>query len=202
MVRRRLALAASVFSAAWLAACSTPTVTRVVLLPQANGSASAVVVRGNNDTEETLSQPYQRATARSRGGPVIDRADPARLQAEHRALFELMPAPALHYTVYFDTGGAVLTASSQIAMSEALEAAQARSGGDIVVIGHSDTIGSQTRNDDLSRLRAGMVKQLFVARGFPAHRIEAAGRGEHDLAVPTADEVEEPRNRRVTIEVR
>jgi outer membrane protein OmpA-like peptidoglycan-associated protein len=33
-------------------------------------------------------------------------------------------------------------------------------------------------------------------------RIEAAGRGERELAVPTADEVDEPRNRRVTVEVR
>ncbi|OUL98204.1 flagellar motor protein MotB [Variovorax sp. JS1663] len=201
-MRRRLALAASILSALLLAACSTPSITRVVLLPQADGSASAVVVRGNNDTEETLSQPYQRATARSRGGPVIDKADPARLQAENKALFELLPPPALNYTVYFDTGGAVLTGTSQIAMNEALKAAQARSGGEIVVTGHTDTIGTQARNDDLSRRRAEQVKQLFVTRGFPAQRIEAVGRGERDLAIPTADEVEEPRNRRVTIEVR
>jgi OOP family OmpA-OmpF porin len=41
-----------------------------------------------------------------------------------------------------------------------------------------------------------------VERQFPAKRIEAVGRGERELAVPTADEVDEPRNRRVTIEVR
>ena len=46
------------------------------------------------------------------------------------------------------------------------------------------------------------VVQLFVERQFPANRIEAVGRGERDLAIPTADEVDEPRNRRVTIEVR
>ena len=202
MVRRRLSLAALALPAALLAACSTPPVTRVVLLPQADGSASALVVRSNNDNEETLSKPYQRATARSRGGPVIDQADPARLQAENRALFELLPPPVLNYTVYFDIGGAVLTGSSQIAMNDALKAAQERSGGEIVVTGHTDTIGAQPRNDELSRRRADQVKQLFVARGFPAQRIEVVGRGERDLAIPTADEVEEPRNRRVTIEVR
>lgn len=202
MVRRRLALCAATLSAALLAACSTPSVTRVVLLPQADGTPSAVVVRSNNDTEETLSKPYQRATARARGGPVIDQADPARLQAEHKALFELLPPPVLNYTVYFDVGGSVLAASSQIAMNEALKAALARSGGEIVVTGHTDTVGASARNDELSRRRAEQVRQLFLAQNFPAHRIGVVGRGERDLAIPTADDVDEPRNRRVTIEVR
>jgi outer membrane protein OmpA-like peptidoglycan-associated protein len=201
-VRRSLALSTIALSAALLAACAAPSVTRVVLLPQADGTPSAVVVRSNNDTEETLAKPYQRATARARGGPVVDQADPARLQAENSALFELLPPPVLNYTVYFDAGGSVLTASSQIAMNEVLKAALARSGGEIVVTGHTDTVGAPARNDELSRRRAEQVRQLFLAQDFPAHRIEVVGRGERDLAIPTADEVDEPRNRRVTIEVR
>jgi outer membrane protein OmpA-like peptidoglycan-associated protein len=43
---------------------------------------------------------------------------------------------------------------------------------------------------------------MFIDRQFPAQRIEAVGRGKRELAVPTADEVNEPLNRRVTIEVR
>jgi len=46
------------------------------------------------------------------------------------------------------------------------------------------------------------VRQMFADRGFPASRIQAIGRGERNLLVPTPDEVAEPRNRRVTIEVR
>ncbi|MDR6858163.1 outer membrane protein OmpA-like peptidoglycan-associated protein [Variovorax guangxiensis] len=200
--RRRLALLATALSAVLLAACSAPPTTRVVLLPQADGTPSSVVVRANNDDERTLSEPYQRATAKARGAPVVDQADPARLRTENPALFELLPPPVLNYTVYFDIGGAVLTGSSQIAMNEALKAALARSGGEIVVTGHTDTIGSPARNDELSRRRAEQVSQLFLARGFPAHRVEVVGRGERDLAIPTADEVDEPRNRRVAIEVR
>jgi len=200
--RPRLALLATALLAALLAACSAPPTTRVVLLPQANGTPSAVVVRANNDDERTLSEPYQRATAKARGAPVVDQADAARLRAENPALFELLPPPVLNYTVYFDIGGAVLAGSSQIAMNEALKAALARSGGEIVVTGHTDTIGSPARNDELSRRRAEQVRQLFLARGFPPHRVEVVGRGERDLAIPTADEVEEPRNHRVAIEVR
>jgi len=87
-------------------------------------------------------------------------------------------------------------------LSEALAEAQARSGSDIVVTGHTDTKGSIEQNDELSRRRAQEVVQLLVERQFPSRRIEAVGRGERELAVPTADDVDEPRNRRVTIEVR
>ena len=55
-------------------------------------------------------------------------------------------------------------------MNEALAAALARSGGEIVVTGHTDTVGSGARNDELSRRRAQQVRQLFVAAQFPAGR--------------------------------
>jgi len=199
---RIASLLAAALTATLLAACSTPG-TRVVLLPQADGKPSAVVVRAK-DGEEVLSQPYQRATAPvgARGAPLVDHADPAKVQAENKPLFEMRPPPSQRYTVYFELGTITLTTASQKIMEEALAAAQARPGGDIVVVGHTDTKGTLQNNDALSLRRAQEVAQLFIERRFPANRIEAAGRGERELAVPTADEVDEPRNRRVTIEVR
>jgi len=41
-----------------------------------------------------------------------------------------------------------------------------------------------------------------VKAGVAADRISVAGRGEREPLVPTADEVAEPRNRRVEINVR
>lgn len=199
---RRPLLLATTLIAVLLSACSTPG-TRVVLLPQADDKPSAVVVRAK-DGEEVLSKPYQRATAAvgASGAPVVDQADSAKVQAENKPLFDMRPPPPQRYTVFFEVGGTTLTPASQQIMTEALAAALARSGGDIVVTGHTDTKGTGESNDQLSRRRAQEVVQLFVERQFPANRVEAVGRGERDLAVPTADEVDEPRNRRVTIEVR
>ena len=187
---------------ALLAACSTPG-TRVILLPQADGRPSAVVVRAK-DGEEILTLPYQRATAAvgASGAPRIDQADPAKVQTENKVLFDLAPPAFLRYTVYFDAGGTVLTPASEQVMAEALGAALTRSGGDVVVTGHTDTTGTGPANDALSQRRAQQVREMFVERAFPASRIEAVGRGERELAVPTADDIDEARNRRVTIEVR
>ncbi|WP_370880583.1 OmpA family protein [Variovorax paradoxus] len=202
MTTDRAFLVVAVLVTALLAACSTPG-TRVVLLPQADDKPSAVIVRAN-DGEEVLSRPYQRATAAvgASGAPVVDQADPARVQADHKILFDMRPPAPQRYTVYFEVGGTTLTPASQQVMNEALTAAQTRSGSDIVVTGHTDTKGALEQNDMLSQRRAQEVAQLFVERQFPSARIEAVGRGEREPAVPTADEVDEPRNRRVTIEVR
>ena len=201
--RHSLFMPVALVLALLLAACSTPG-TRVVLLPQEGGAPSAVVVRARAGAEVVVSQPYQRATAASgaSGAPAVDEADPAKVQAENRALFEMLPPRPQRYTLYFDAGGTVLTAESQKVLEDVLAAALARSGGDMVITGHTDTVGSGAANDALSAQRAQQVRQMLAERQFPAARIEAAGRGERDLAVQTADEVDEPRNRRVTIEVR
>jgi len=193
-----VALAATVL----LAACGAPG-TRVVLLPQEDGSASAVVVRSRSG-EQTLTKPYERATARPNapGAPVLDRVDPAQLKEQNPFLFDMVPPRSLRYTLYFDAGGATLTAASQQTIDELVAAARARPGGDIIVTGHTDTKGSGAFNDDLSRRRAQQIRQVLIEHQFPAARIEAVGRGERELLVPTADEVDEARNRRVTIEVR
>lgn len=199
---RQLSFSLAIVSAALLAACSTPG-TRVVLLPQEDGRPSAVVVRTKGG-EQTLAKPYERATAKldASGAPTVDQADPAQVRADNRSLFDLAPPKVQRYTVYFEAGGTTLTSDSQRAMTEALESALARDGGDIVISGHTDTTGAAAQNDALSLRRAQQVRQMFIDRQFPAARVEAVGRGERELAVKTADEVDEPRNRRVTIDVR
>ncbi|MDO9402807.1 MAG: OmpA family protein [Polaromonas sp.] len=195
------AVLAPLLLALLLTACSTPA-TRVTLLPQ-EGQRSAVVVRSPGG-ETVLSQPYQRAVAPrdATTPPRLEQADPAELHQAHAALFELAPPVAQRYTVFFDSGNATLTAESQATMAQVLAAALARHGGDIVITGHTDTTGSGPANDQLSVERARQVRQMLIDRQFPAARIEAAGRGERELAVQTPDETSEARNRRVTIQVR
>lgn len=187
---------------ALLAACAGPG-TRVVLLPQPDGRPSAVVVRAHGG-EKTLTQPYQRATALvgASGAPTVDKADPAEVKARNKSLFELAPPRAERYTLYFEGTGTVLTTASQKTFTDLLADAQARSGADLVVTGHTDTLGASPQNDDLSLRRAEQVKQLLIEQKFPPERIEAVGRGERELAVTTPDNTEEPRNRRVTVDVR
>ena len=69
----------------------------------------------------------------------------------------------------------------------------------IIVTGHTDTVGSNGYNMRLSNRRAGNVKRALVNEGIPPGAISASGRGETTLMVQTGDREMEARNRRAEI---
>ena len=182
-----------------LGACAP--LTKVVLLPQADGSASAVLVK-TAKYEQLLSTPYQRVSAQEDKAPKADTTTAAEVQKAYPQLYASMPPRATKYVLNFMPGGTTLTPESLAQLPKILEDATNRSGADLVVTGHTDSTGALAANDTLSLSRAKVVTQLLVDKGAAASRVEAVGRGKRELLVPTADEVDEPRNRRVEIIVR
>jgi outer membrane protein OmpA-like peptidoglycan-associated protein len=78
----------------------------------------------------------------------------------------------------------------------------------IAITGHTDTTGTEKHNSGLGATRAANAKAALEAaltrQAVDAAKIAsvtASSRGESELLVPTADEVAEPQNRRVEIEV-
>ncbi len=66
----------------------------------------------------------------------------------------------------------------------------------LFIAGHTDTLGEAGYNLRLSRLRAQAIAHWFRQRGLKIP-VAYEGFGESALLVKTADEVDEPRNRRV-----
>ncbi|MGK4006522.1 OmpA family protein [Sorangium sp. So ce1036] len=66
----------------------------------------------------------------------------------------------------------------------------------LFIVGHTDTVGSVEHNLGLSRRRARAIAAWFKGRGLSLP-IAYEGLGESAPLVTTADEVNEPRNRRV-----
>lgn len=182
-----------------LGACAP--LTKVVLLPQADGSPSAVLVK-TAKYEQLLSTPYQRVTAQEDKALKLDATSAADVQKAYPQLYAAMPPSATKYVLNFLPGGTELTPESQAQLPKILEDATNRKGSDMVVTGHTDSTGALVANDALSLSRAKVVAQLLVDKGAAASRVEAVGRGKRELLVPTADEVDEPQNRRVEIVVR
>jgi outer membrane protein OmpA-like peptidoglycan-associated protein len=93
-------------------------------------------------------------------------------------------------------------AESESRLQEVLAEIRKRPVPDVLLIGHTDTVGGTKANDLLSRQRAERVRDILVEAGIKVNRIVVTGRGERDLLVPTGDDVEEARNRGVEINVR
>lgn len=71
----------------------------------------------------------------------------------------------------------------------------------LTVTGHTDTLDEPEKNYALGLKRAMVVRDFLIKNGkFPGNRIKPpVSMGEHQLRVPTKDDKDEPRNRRVEV---
>ena len=102
-------------------------------------------------------------------------------------------------TVFFNFDRDDLTPIAQLDLREFIAVVQQAGITEFSVTGYTDTAGPADYNLDLSLRRANSVRQYMISQGISANAISVAGRGESDLAVPTADGVREPANRRAVI---
>jgi outer membrane protein OmpA-like peptidoglycan-associated protein len=185
--------------AALLGACATPQGT-VVLLPDAQGKHTAVLVN-QGGKELLLDKPYAAAKLTSTG-PQPQTASAEQVRSQFGAALAAQPLPPVQFTLHFVEGKDEFTAESRRAFDGVFAEIAKRPVPDVLVIGHTDTVGSDALNDALSRQRAEVVRNVLLATGIAADNIVVVGRGKRELVVPTADGVAEARNRRVEILVR
>lgn len=108
-----------------------------------------------------------------------------------------------HEEVHFATGSAQIAAEEVPKLEESLERVKDAlgryseiKGVQLFIAGHTDTRGSAAHNLNLSQMRAQAIAAWFVKNGLSIP-VYFEGFGETALKVNTADEVDEPKNRRV-----
>ncbi len=178
-----------------------PPAEHVVLLPDPDGKAGAVVVTSNAG-ELLLDQPYAGAAIHSDGNISAVQEQPAEIQQRYASALTAQPARPVSFSVLFVSGKDEPTAEAKLLLDEIKTEIAQRPAPEITVIGHTDSQGSEADNDALSLKRAEAVRKELIDAGIVPDSISIAGRGAREPVVPTAGGVSEPRNRRVEINVR
>ena len=186
-----------ILPAALLCACAGPSY--VVLLPDADGGTGKVEIRGTKGTQ-VLAVGNQGADLDGATPPYAVSAE--RLREDFGAAMAARPEAPEHFQLYFDSGGATLTAESEALVPSIMAAALRRPAVDVAIIGQTDTVGSADKNRELALTRARAIADRLIAGGLKALAISVESHGESNLLVKTPDETPEPRNRRVEITVR
>jgi outer membrane protein OmpA-like peptidoglycan-associated protein len=192
--------ALAALSVALLVACASKPQGTVVLLPDKDGRDTAVRVTQDGG-ELLLDRPYAAAELTSKG-PLKASSSAEQVQARFGAALAARPLPPQQFTLYFVEGKDEFTEDSRLAFDSVFTEIARRPVPDVLVIGHTDRLGTDAFNDALSRQRAEVVRRALVARGVAQENIVVVGRGEREPIVVTADGVAEARNRRVEILVR
>jgi outer membrane protein OmpA-like peptidoglycan-associated protein len=185
-----------------LAACSKDRCV-VVLLPKPDGTTGSIVV-SNQEGSQLLQKPnlatgIQSSESAPKAPEYMDNQKIQKIFGE--ALKEL-PPPPIHFVLYFNTDTTELTDASRKTLSEILPAIAEHKSTDVSVVGHTDRVGTRDYNFHLALKRALLVQKILLSLGINPKYIEVTSHGEDNPLIPTADEVPEPRNRRVEVVVR
>jgi outer membrane protein OmpA-like peptidoglycan-associated protein len=154
------------------------------------GSANLVTARASTSV---------RADAPPGAVTPISESDVTRLFG---AVLGALPPEPKHFTLYFKFESDALTDESSQKVSEILAAVKRLAVPEVVVVGHTDTLGDAKANIALGLKRAMSVRNVLVEAGISTAMIEVASHGEADQLIKTGNNTAEPRNRRVDISVR
>lgn len=174
---------------------------RITLLPGPDGKVGTVVVSAGGN-QVTLDSAFE--TAEVRNG-ALTKSEPEQAAAANPRIevaVAALPERPRRYLVFYQLDQLVLTSESSRNLDPIKQHVASFPAPEVIVTGHADRLGSTAYNDALSLRRAEQIKEVLLGAGVPEKTIQVEARGEREPLVPTADNVAEPRNRRVEIKVR
>jgi peptidoglycan-associated lipoprotein len=124
-----------------------------------------------------------------------------RIKKDFGSAISAQPKLPVRFLLYFGDG-AKLTSLSEAMLPKILAEAATRPGVALSVIGHTDTLNTESYNEQLALKRAATVALMLKEKGLKANSVTVESHGKRNLLVPTPDNTFEPKNRRVEVSIR
>ncbi len=176
--------------------------TTVILLDNNNSTNGIIVTTqgGSVDidtpnNETTLSSPEAKPEPQSSVALDV-------IEKKYAQALEALPVHPDSLTFYFENDSVELTPESKAQTQSLIDVIKRREPCIVDIIGHTDTKGLRESNYELGLERAKMVKIFLEEEHVQLSEVHVESYGESNPLVPTADGVDEPRNRRVEVLVR
>ena len=185
-----------------LGGCATRR-TMVIIVPDRDGHVGEAVVHSGAG-RQLLDAAGQAAVVKNEGQApekIETLEDSAIRDIFGEALAAEPPEPERFY-LYFKSGTTQLNEESLLLLSEIINCIRIRQSMDICVNGHTDRVGTDAFNRELSMQRALRIEELLTKAGVERKSIATTSHGEGNPLVSTPDDVPEPLNRRVEVIVR
>lgn len=177
--------------------------TLVVLLPDPDTGITGRAFLTNSSGTTDLNAARDSGTASTGQAPSsVTTMSEAEVQRLFGEALSALPTPPVHFTLYFLFQSDELTEESRALLPEILKTVKSRTFPEVLVVGHTDTMGTPKANLELGMTRATALFRILIQVGFDPATIEIRSHGESDPLVKTPDETPEARNRRVEISVR
>lgn len=178
--------------------------TSVLLIPDPSGKVGEVVMEtaagSQIITRTNQSVKAVQADAKPEQ-PLI--MTPREVNNKYSNIFVKEPRyPQRYNDIQFDTGSDEIAPKYRDYLEKIIATIKKRKSCDLSVIGHSDTVGTNEVNRDLSLRRANSVFDLLTVSGISEKCIDKRFYGESDVLEDIGDEKPSIKNRRVEVEIR
>lgn len=174
----------------------------VVLMPDTDTGSVGRVVVSNPAGSIELASAWASTRVSMTQPPQMRALSEAAVKSRFGDVIATLPPPPRHFVLPFQFDSEELTEEGRRLVQEVLQVVKNYPVPEIVVTGHTDTTGNAQKNVELGMRRANVVRSMLVRTGLSTLAIDVRSHGEAELLVKTADNVSEPRNRRVEITVR
>ncbi len=175
----------------------------IVLSPSSDGSVGVLQIENEQGAAVLEEEGKAIYIADSRSKPSeptdISGAETESFFKDALAVHPLMPQSFL---LYFKFNSKELTAESLQKITAIRKSITEKNSLDITIIGHTDRTGEDSYNQQLSLKRAKAVYDILVEKTIRAEDVTIIYHGEGNPLIPTADNVAEPKNRRVEVMIR
>ncbi len=173
------------------------------MIPDPDGNVGQLVV-ANESGQRVLNEANQSVRVKDRKTPPgeVTKLNPDEIRSVFADALAAQPPQPARFILYFVHDSTELTRESKSLIPQVIQTILKRGSVDIVISGHTDTVGTEAYNYTLGLDRAKAVYDILLANGVAAAGISVTSHGEGNPLIKTADSVAEPKNRRVEIVIK
>jgi outer membrane protein OmpA-like peptidoglycan-associated protein len=178
----------------------------IVLLPDPDDEGGAITVTTKGGSQIIDKPGYATEVKDANKPPTAPKSvEEKEIKDVFGPALTAQPDPAgrfVSFILYFEHDTTKLTHESKNLLPEVLKTIKTLKSKEVYVVGHTDLVGTEAYNIELSSRRANHVRNLLVSSGIKSSALFVSYFGKARPLVPTKEEVPEPRNRRVEVIVR
>jgi len=177
--------------------------TTFVLLQDPGGTVGKISVTNEKGTQ-TLENAGQSVVIKSSTDAPgdVEPMEEAKIQSLFGKALQIRPSEPTKFQLYFKFDSVELESGSIKVLQTVVQNVKNKNSKDIAINGHTDRLGNEEYNYKLSWRRAMHIQKLLEDQGIDPVFILTTSHGEGNPLIPTADNVFEPRNRRVEVIIR
>ena len=173
--------------------------TTIVLLDNGKAQNAIVVTTDAGSSRLDKTGDFVELTKRDKAPSEAGHLSSEEIKSRFDEVLLSAPNRPKTYILYFNTNSVKLTPKSEKLLLDAIASMKKRSPCVVDIIGHTDTVGSKSKNLLISLKRAKYIESIINDKGIDVLSLTAKGYGEEELLVDTPDNVSELKNRNVEI---